>query len=198
MPKIEVYRDVLIRAIGDRKLTDSRLEELFPCAKAELDEPADEAGIMKVELNDTNRPDLWSTAGLARQLRVYRGGDHPRYSFFSDSSVTRESADRRVVVDPSVENIRPTAIQLGVKDCLGFCVIVYLKKFHITPFEFIEKAEPENIIRFIQDEQPQTIALILAYLNPKKAGQILSLLPEDIQPEVARRIALMDQTPPDR
>lgn len=68
--------------------------------------------------------------------------------------------------------------------------------FQLTPFEFLDKADPENVIRFIQDEQPQTIALILAYLNPKKAGQILSLLPEDIQPEVARRIAVMDQTPP--
>ncbi len=68
--------------------------------------------------------------------------------------------------------------------------------FGLTPFEFLDKADPEQVIRFIQDEQPQTIALILAYLNPKKAGQILSLLPEDIQPEVARRIAVMDQTPP--
>ncbi|TVR67676.1 MAG: phenylalanine--tRNA ligase subunit beta [Spirochaetaceae bacterium] len=110
MPKIEVYRDALIRGIGAKKLTDAQLEVLFPCAKAELDEPADAEGIMKVELNDTNRPDLWSTAGLARQLRVYRGGDHPRYSFFSDTTVTRESGHRRVVVDPSVREIRPWVV----------------------------------------------------------------------------------------
>ncbi|MDD4527881.1 MAG: flagellar motor switch protein FliG [Candidatus Margulisbacteria bacterium] len=72
----------------------------------------------------------------------------------------------------------------------------FRQDFQLTPFEFLDKADPENVIRFIQDEQPQTIALILAYLNPKKAGQLLSLLPEDIQPEVARRIAVMDQTPP--
>ncbi len=70
------------------------------------------------------------------------------------------------------------------------------QNYQLTPFEFLDKADPENVIRFIQDEQPQTIALILAYLDPKKAGQILSLLPEEVQPEVARRIALMDQTPP--
>lgn len=110
MPKIEVYRDALVRRIGEKKITDHQLEELFPCAKAELDEPADAEGIMKVELNDTNRPDLWSTAGLARQLRVYRGGDIPRYSFFSDSSVTRESGERRVVVDPSVKAVRPWVV----------------------------------------------------------------------------------------
>ncbi len=72
----------------------------------------------------------------------------------------------------------------------------FRQDFQLTPFEFLDKADPENVTRFIQDEQPQTIALILAYLSPKKAGQILSLLPEDIQPEVARRIAVMDQTPP--
>ncbi len=72
----------------------------------------------------------------------------------------------------------------------------FRQDFQLTPFDFLDKADPENVIRFIQDEQPQTIALILAYLSPKKAGQILSLLSEDIQPEVARRIAVMDQTPP--
>lgn len=110
MPKIEVYRDALIRGIGVKKMTDEQLEAIFPCAKAELDEPADAEGIMKVELNDTNRPDLWSTAGLARQLRVYRGGEQNRYNFFSDSSVTRESGNRRVVVDASVREIRPWVV----------------------------------------------------------------------------------------
>ncbi len=110
MPKIEVFRDALIRGIGVKRMTDAELEELFPCAKAELDESVDAEGIMKVELNDTNRPDLWSTAGLARQLRVYRGGDHPRYGFFSDKTVTRECGERRVVVDPSVQEIRPWVV----------------------------------------------------------------------------------------
>lgn len=110
MPKIEVYRDALVAAAGAKKLTDSALEELFPCAKAELDEAADADGIMKVELNDTNRPDLWSTMGLARQLRIYRGGELPNYRFFSDATVTRESGNRRVVVDPSVQEIRPWVV----------------------------------------------------------------------------------------
>lgn len=71
------------------------------------------------------------------------------------------------------------------------------KSFEVTPFEFLKKTNPESIIRFIQEEQPQTVALILSYLSPDKAGKILSLLPEEMQPEVARRIALMSETPPD-
>jgi len=107
MPKIEVYRDALLHAIGARDLTDDQLEEIFPAAKAELDEPADESGLMKVELNDTNRPDLWSSAGLGRQLRVFRGGVIPRYDFFSTAQRTQDHGERRVIVDESVREIRP-------------------------------------------------------------------------------------------
>ncbi len=110
MPKIEVFRDALTRAIHAPKITDDELEAIFPVAKAELDEPADAEGVMKVELNDTNRPDLWSTAGLARQVRIARGGELPHYQFFSDATVRREHGRRRVVVDPSVQEIRPYVV----------------------------------------------------------------------------------------
>ncbi|HKK49350.1 MAG TPA: phenylalanine--tRNA ligase subunit beta, partial [Alkalispirochaeta sp.] len=110
MPKIEVFRDALTRALNAPKISDEELEAIFPVAKAELDEPADAEGIMKVELNDTNRPDLWSTAGLARQLRVARGGQLPHYQFFSDATVRRDHGRRRVVVDPSVREIRPYVV----------------------------------------------------------------------------------------
>ena len=68
MPKIEVYRDSLLSCIGKTLSTDE-LAELLPVAKAELDDYDESEGIYKIELNDTNRPDLWSTAGLGRQLR---------------------------------------------------------------------------------------------------------------------------------
>lgn len=110
MPKIEVFRAELTRAINSPKITDDELEAVFPVAKAELDEPANDEGIMKVELNDTNRPDLWSTAGLARQLRVARGAEIPSYGFFSDSTVTRDDGGRRIVVDESVRDIRPYVV----------------------------------------------------------------------------------------
>ena len=107
MPKIEVSRAALVTSIGAPDMSDRELEDIFPAAKAELDEPAGDDGFMKVELNDTNRPDLWSTAGLARQLRLYRGGSAPRYDFFSDATRRRDAGTRRVVVDRSVEEIRP-------------------------------------------------------------------------------------------
>ncbi len=107
MPKIEISRAALTTAIGASAITDDELEAIFPAAKAELDEPAGDDGFMKVELNDTNRPDLWSTAGLARQLRLYRGAEPPQYDFFSNAATQRETGSRRVVVDRSVGDIRP-------------------------------------------------------------------------------------------
>ncbi len=106
MPKIEVHRDTLFEYIG-RRIEETEFVELLTAAKAELDEPADERGMMKIELNDTNRPDLWSTAGLGRQLHSYLGGTREEYGFFSTREAACEHADRRVLVDVRLQDIRP-------------------------------------------------------------------------------------------
>ncbi len=67
----------------------------------------------------------------------------------------------------------------------------------VKPFEFIRKTEASQLLNFIQDEHPQTIALILSYLNPSQAALIISALPPDRQSDVAKRIAMMDRTSPD-
>jgi len=67
----------------------------------------------------------------------------------------------------------------------------------VRPFDFIRKAEPTQILNFIQNEHPQTIALVLAYLRPQQAAAIISSLPQEKQVDVATRIALMDRTSPD-
>ena len=67
----------------------------------------------------------------------------------------------------------------------------------VKPFEFVRKADASQILNFIQDEHPQTIALILSYLAPSQSSMILSALPPDRQADVARRIATMDRTSPD-
>lgn len=67
----------------------------------------------------------------------------------------------------------------------------------VKPFEFVRKADASQILNFIQDEHPQTIALILSYLAPSQSSMILSALPPDRQADVTRRIATMDRTSPD-
>ena len=65
------------------------------------------------------------------------------------------------------------------------------------PFDFARKADPSQIFNFIQNEHPQTIALILSYLDPTQAGIILSSLPQEVQADIAKRIAVMDSTSPE-
>jgi flagellar motor switch protein FliG len=67
----------------------------------------------------------------------------------------------------------------------------------VKPFDFARKADAAQILNFIQNEHPQTIALILSYLDPQQSGQILSELPQEVQADIARRIAIMDSTSPE-
>lgn len=112
MPKIEVNEKLFFSLLGE-KYTYAQLEERLTCGKAELDEKSDASlgeneRTIKIELNDTNRPDLWSTAGVARQLRLHKGGKKAHYAdFFSRDGKAQDSANRVVKVDPGLKDIRP-------------------------------------------------------------------------------------------
>ncbi|MFC0524136.1 flagellar motor switch protein FliG [Pontibacillus salicampi] len=67
----------------------------------------------------------------------------------------------------------------------------------VRPFDFARKADPAQILNFIQNEHPQTIALVLSYLDSEQSAQILSELPQEMQADVAKRIAVMDSTSPE-
>lgn len=67
----------------------------------------------------------------------------------------------------------------------------------VKPFEFIRKTDAGQLLNFIQDEHPQTIALILSYLSAAQAALIVSALPPNRQADVAKRIAVMDRTSPE-
>jgi len=67
----------------------------------------------------------------------------------------------------------------------------------VRPFDFIRRTDPAHFLNFIQSEHPQTIALVLSYLEPSKASVILQNLPRSIRTEVARRIAIMGRTSPE-
>ncbi len=67
----------------------------------------------------------------------------------------------------------------------------------VKPFDFVKKTDASQLLSFIQNEHPQTLALILSYLNPNQAAQVLSSLPQNKQADVAARIALMGSTSPE-
>ena len=115
MPKIDVNEQLFFNLLGKKYDYSSEFEHLLSSAKAELDEapsaavPQDER-IIKIELNDTNRPDLWSTAGLARLLRMHTGGasNKARYqAFLSTVGERKNSGNRTITVAPALQHIRP-------------------------------------------------------------------------------------------
>ena len=67
----------------------------------------------------------------------------------------------------------------------------------VKPFEFVRKVDPSQLLNFIQNEHPQTIALVLSYLSPSQSSAIISALPQEKQADVAERIAIMDSTSPE-
>jgi flagellar motor switch protein FliG len=66
-----------------------------------------------------------------------------------------------------------------------------------VPFEFLRRADPRQILTYLQDEHPQTVALVLAHMHADHAAMVLSGLPDDFQADVAHRVATMDQTSPE-
>lgn len=70
-------------------------------------------------------------------------------------------------------------------------------RLQVKPFHFARKVDPSQILNILQHEHSQTIALVLSYLDAKQSSQILSQLPQEIQGDVVRRIALMESTSPE-
>lgn len=66
-----------------------------------------------------------------------------------------------------------------------------------APFEFLRRADARQVLSYLQDEHPQTIALVLAHMNAESGALVLSALTEELQSDVAERIARMDRTSPE-
>ena len=120
MPKIEVNEKLFFQMVGQKYDYDT-LEKKLTCGKAELDEKPDmsqseDQRVIKIELNDTNRPDLWSTNGVARQLRVHGGGKPADYSsFLSREGDIKDNNGRVVTVDPELKDIRPYMVAFMIE-----------------------------------------------------------------------------------
>ena len=119
MPKIEVNETLFFNLLGTKYDYDT-LEKKLVCGKAELDEKPDASQsadecVIKIELNDTNRPDLWSTAGVARQLRVHGGGKRSDFSrFLSRAGSLKDCGGRVAYVDEAVKDVRPFMVSFVI------------------------------------------------------------------------------------
>ncbi|UGQ16192.1 phenylalanine--tRNA ligase subunit beta [Borrelia sp. RT5S] len=106
MPKVEVYKSILLEKIG-KKLTDRELASVLEIAKAEIDEFDAGNDKIKIEFNDTNRPDLWSAVGLARQIKAYLFESLPSFEFFSKADDLKKSYGQIRVSTQMMSGIRP-------------------------------------------------------------------------------------------
>lgn len=103
MPSYTCNKNDLLTLIGDPSLSPEALESLLEYAKSELKSLDEATGELKLENNDTNRPDLWSCEGTARQIRTccYKKASH--YPFFAKTP----DASHTIIVDESITEIRP-------------------------------------------------------------------------------------------
>ena len=102
MPTISIFQQDFAQLVG-QPASMSDIEQWLPFVKGELKDVSPDTGEIRVELQDTNRPDLWCVEGIARQIRsVLTGGQTP-YPFFS----TRGRAKRRIQVMKGMETVRP-------------------------------------------------------------------------------------------
>lgn len=122
-----------------------------------------------------------------------------------------DNETRRAVIDEVVENVQSDALSgegglQYVKEILEQTIGAHkaaaiidrlAQESQTRPFEFIRRADPNQLLNIIQNEHAQTIALIFSYLNPAQAAAVLSALPREKQAEVAQRIATMDMTSPE-
>lgn len=120
MPKIEVNEKLFWKLLGTKYNDWELFEKKLTSAKAELDEKPnmedkEEDRVLKIELNDTNRPDLWSTGGITRCLREHEGAKHSDYSkFMSRQGDIKNTENREAYVDSELRNIRPYMVSFVI------------------------------------------------------------------------------------
>ncbi len=102
MPTISINLKDFSQLLGQGPVTTERVEAWLPLVKGELKDHDDASGELRIELQDSNRPDLWSCEGIARQIRIALAGKSPAYPFFKAKRPTK-----RLLVSPGLEPIRP-------------------------------------------------------------------------------------------
>lgn len=103
MPGYNCSLKGLLNMIGKEEVNLENLEDYLDAVKSELKEYDSETDELKLENNDTNRPDLWSLEGTARQIKACMFDEHTDYDFFDKTPKT----ENVIKVDPNLKGIRP-------------------------------------------------------------------------------------------
>lgn len=150
----------------------------------------DLAGQVVRHLSDDQMEQL--SLELARLDKVTPEQRHSVIGEFYEVAIAQE-----YIAEGGIEHARRVLESAFGVDRADQVVKRILSAMQVMPFDFLKKADPGQVLSFIQDEHPQTIALILAYMPMNNAAMILSKLGAELRADVAARIAMMDQTPPE-
>lgn len=104
---------------------------------------------------------------------------------------------QKVITDGGVEYARNVLEKAYGQQAANSLLERVTKSLRTKAFEFLRKADYKNLLATIQNEHPQTIALILSYARADQAATVISDLPPEKQVDVVQRIAIMDRTSPD-
>ncbi|BFU89514.1 MAG: Phenylalanyl-tRNA synthetase, beta subunit [Nitrospira sp.] len=108
MPTITIFQDDLESLLTGARgagcgITMAQLEDWLMLVKGELKGHNPETGELRIELQDSNRPDLWCCEGIARQIRIKQQGRLKPYSFFAK----KPKSPHHLIVKPGMEQVRP-------------------------------------------------------------------------------------------
>ncbi|MEQ1561927.1 MAG: phenylalanine--tRNA ligase subunit beta, partial [Nitrospiraceae bacterium] len=108
MPTITIFKqdlEGLLAGPGQacQSMTLEQIEDSLMLVKGELKGQNPDTGELRIELQDSNRPDLWCCEGIARQIRVKRQGSLPKYDFLA----TKPQSPKQLNVTPGLEKVRP-------------------------------------------------------------------------------------------
>ena len=104
---------------------------------------------------------------------------------------------QKVITDGGVEYARNVLEKAYGQQAATSLLERVTKSLQTKAFDFLRKADYKNLLATIQNEHPQTIALILSYARSEQAATVISDLPPEKQVDVVQRIAMMDRTSPD-
>jgi len=152
MPTISIFREDFESLVAGgtrakRSATMERLDDWLMLVKGELKEHVAETGELRIELQDSNRPDLWCCEGIARQIRIKQEGKLKPYTFFS------KKPTRRVIVGPGMENVRPY-----VAACMA-------KGYRVTAEGFGQLIQTQEKLADIYGHKRKTVSIGLYQLQ---------------------------------
>ncbi len=195
MPTISINCQDFEQLLGNARaastpITAADIEGWLPLVKGELKDQDLEGGELRIELQDSNRPDLWSCEGMARQVRIKLQGKPSSYPFFK----SRHRPKRRLHVAPGLEEVRPyvaacAAIGYGVTE-VGLAQLIQTQEKLGELFGRKRHTISIGVYQLPQIVFPVTYALVkpdearftpLGFEEKLSLGEILAVHPKGIE-----------------